>query len=248
MFMVCSCAACRAERRRFLRGFAIGLAILLAAFALIAPCGGCATKPQQGGKSGISFGGGTAPSVVTSAAPENPHTPSTTTMEKTITREFAPAEPRPETRSTSLQNPTSHGAEAAAVESSTAGASKVPPSPPSASAPKLVREVVVEKATTQTGTAQQDTARDLSARLANMRGVQWVGVALLVLGPLAGWRLGWLTNGLIAGAVGLLLIVLAQVLPGHEAWFALGGLLIIPLVCFAYYKAHHDARTPSASS
>ncbi len=94
------------------------------------------------------------------------------------------------------------------------------------------------------GSAQKDTARELGARLANMRGVMWVGVLLLVGGPLVGWKLGWFTNGCIAGAVGLLLIILSTVIPGNEAWFGLGGLFLIPIVAFVYYRAQRDV-TPS---
>jgi hypothetical protein len=113
--------------------------------------------------------------------------------------------------------------------------------------PVVLRETVTERATTTLGTAQKDTARDLGARLANLRGVLWCGTFLLVGGPLLGWKLGWFTNGLIAGAVGLLLIILSTVIPGHEAWFGLFGLGAIPLVAFVYYRAHHDATQPPSS-
>jgi len=95
---------------------------------------------------------------------------------------------------------------------------------------------------TELGTAQKDTARELGARLANMRGVMWVGIALMVGGPLLGWQLGWIVNGMIAGAVGLGLVILAQVVPGNEAWFGLFGLLLLPVVAYAYYKSQADAR------
>jgi len=95
--------------------------------------------------------------------------------------------------------------------------------------------------TTDIGPAQKDTARELAARLASMRAVMWVGIVLLVGGPLVGWRLGWFTNGLVAGGVGLGLIVLAQVLPGNEAWLGLLGLGVVPVVAYVYYRAQHDA-------
>jgi hypothetical protein len=114
-----------------------------------------------------------------------------------------------------------------------------PPSPPRI---RLVRELVHEKATTQLGTAQKDTVRELGVRLASMRGVMWVGVLLLVGGPIVGLKMGWFTNGCIAGGVGLLLIILSQVLPGNEAWFGLFGLLLIPAVSFIYYRARKDER------
>ncbi len=194
-----------------------------------------AIKPQRGGGATASLGGASAPTVVTSRAPENPSTPTTTTVEKAITRDYsAPVASRSDTHAAGLQNPTGHvtGAEAALSAPTATGA----PLPPA-----LLRETVTERATTTTGAAQKDTARDLGVRLTNLRGVLWVGVALLIGGPLIGWKLGWFTNGCIAGAVGLLLIILSTVIPGHEAWFGLFGLGAIPLVAFIYYRAHHDA-------
>lgn len=201
-------------------------------------CGGCAgMRPQRGGTQTATLGGTAGPTVVTTSAPENPKTPSTTTVEKTITREFSTA--------LSMAQP---AAVAAGVQNSTglstgadgAKAASVPSHPP------ILRETVTERATTELGTAQKDTAREVGARLANMRGVMWVGVLLLVAGPVVGWRMGWFTNGCIAGAVGLGLIILAQVVPGNEAWFGLGGLLLLPLVAYVYYRAQHDARHAGA--
>jgi len=99
--------------------------------------------------------------------------------------------------------------------------------------------------TTQLGAAQKDMARELGARLSNMRGVMWVGLALMIGGPLVGWKLGWLVNGMLAGAVGLGLVILATVLPGNEAWFGLGGLVVLPIVAYVYYRARHDEKVES---
>lgn len=218
------------------------LCMLLAALALA----GCTTnRPQKGGGQTTTLGGADAPTTVTTNAPENPQTPTTTVVEKTTTREFAPAAPRPETNAAGLQNPTGHntGTETATTAPTAAGASL--PLKPGTAAERgatLVKETVTERAFTQTGAAQKDTSRDLAAKLANMRGVLWVGVLLLIGGPLLGWKMGWFTNGCIAGAVGLLLIILSTVIPGNEAWFGLGGLLFIPLVAYVYYRSRHDER------
>lgn len=200
-------------------------------------------KPQRGGASVATLGGASGTTTVSNTAPENPQTPSTTVVEKTITREFIARETlgaQPASNAAGLQNPTGYvtGAEAAPT---------APASPVLSSAPQLLRETVSERATTQLGSAQKDTARELGVKLANMRGVMWVGVALLIGGPIVGIKMGWPTNGAIAGAAGLLLIILSQVIPGHSAWFGLGLLLLIPLVCFVYYRARHDAANPSAS-
>ncbi len=209
------------------------LAILLVVSVLW--LGGCALmKPLQGGATTTTLGGTAAPTVVKNRAPENPSTPSTTTVEKTTTREYA----APNT-SEGQPAPTAPSVKENSVPDRKDASTSVAPVPS-----VILRETVHEVATTQTGAAQKDTARDLTARLANMRGVMWAGVLLLIGGPLIGWKLGWFTNGCIAGAVGLLLIILSTVIPGNEAWFGLGGLLVIPLIGFAYYKAHHDAAHP----
>jgi hypothetical protein len=106
----------------------------------------------------------------------------------------------------------------------------------------IAREVVTERVTTRLGSAQKDTARELGVKLANLRGVLWVGLALLIGGPILGWKLGWFLNGCIAGGVGLLLVIFATVLPGNEAWLGLLGLLLIPVVAYVYYKSRHDAQ------
>jgi hypothetical protein len=192
---------------------------------------GCATfKPQQGGRNSVILGG-SAPTTAALTAPENPQTSTKQTVEKTTVREYAP--PAAAAAPQEPSRPVSPGHEAP----STPSIVNQTPSPPA-----LLRETISETSVTELGTAQKDTARELGARLANMRGVLWIGVLLLIGGPVVGWKMGWLLNGLIAGAVGLLLIILSTVIPGNEAWFGLGGLLLIPLVAYVYYRAHYDAN------
>lgn len=208
---------------------------LLAAVVLL--FGACmATRPQRGGASTATLGGASAPTVVSSAAPENPQTPSTTLVEKTTTRDFL---------ATASTAPAPVAAKVAGQSAAPVLAQAAPVSP---AAPVILRETVTERATTTLGSAQKDTTRELGARLANLRGVLWVGVALLIGGPLVGWKLGWFLNGCIAGGVGLLLVILSTVIPGHEAWFGLLGLGAIPVVAFVYYRAHHDAANPPPSA
>ena len=233
-------------------------AVLLGACVLL--FGACmATRPQRGGASTATLGGAAGPTVVTSAAPENPSTPSTSTVEKTTVRVYqlpptTPATAGSQGDSAREQPETSPRRASAPMESRVAAAVVSGASPataasrPAADAAGLFREEVTERVTTTLGSAQKDTSRELGARLANLRGVLWVGVALLIGGPLLGWKLGWFTNGCIAGLVGLLLIILSTVIPGHEAWFGLLGLGAIPVVAFVYYRAHHDAAHPPPSS
>lgn len=221
--------------------------LILATAALLTGCFG-GQRPQRGGTSKTSFGGGTAPSSSEVTSPENPQTSSTTTIRKTTTREYLPGGVE-RTRSGVGIGECSHGPGVGAE-----GSSALRPAPvmtiraPEAPVSTPVREIISEEAVTSIGSAQKDTSRELGARLQNMRGVQWVGILLLIVGPVLGFKLGWFTNGLIAGGVGLGLIILAQVLPGNEAWLGLLGLLVMPIVAYAYYKAHHDARSPASTA
>jgi hypothetical protein len=200
---------------------------------------GCAwvPRPQKGGASRTTLGGTSAPTVQVTDAPENPQTPTTTTVRKKTVREYLPGPVEP-FDSRAVVHGVSYGPGEGAQGSSALRPSPVLP----------LRETTEEEATSSTGAAQKDTVRDLGARMANMRGVQWVGVLLFIAGPVVGYKLGWLTNGLIAGAVGLLLIIISQVLPGNEAWLGLCGLLLIPLVAFVYYKSQHDAQATAKPS
>ncbi len=254
--MRCHCIDCQMRRaRRIVRGIVaaifVGLFATVIAVALLAFTSCTIPRPQKGGGSTATLGGANAPTVVSTNAPENPSTPSTTSVEKETVTEYElpptiPATAGSQGDSAREQPETSPRRAAAQSESRVAaatvqGASPAPKvSEPGAAAPvKLLRQSVREKSTTQTGAAQKDTARELGTRLANMRGVMWVGVLLLIVGPIVGWKLGWFTNGCIAGGVGLGLVILAQVVPGNEAWFGLFGLLLIPLVAYAWIHGHH---------
>lgn len=233
---------------RWLQGFTL-VVLLIVAACLFSGC--VSSRPQRGGTSTTSLGGTAGPTVLTNQAPENPQTPSTTTVEKTTTRTY---EIPPKTEGTAIGPVTSSDRQGfprrehlETAPSQDVGLRDAPVAAQSP-APRVVTETVVERATTQTGAAQKDTTRELTARLANTRGVLWVGVLLLIGGPIIGAKMGWFTNGLIAGGVGLLLVILSTVLPGNEAWFGLGGLCLIPLVAFVYYRAHHDANNANSKS
>ena len=50
------------------------------------------------------------------------------------------------------------------------------------SAPMPVIEHEETRAKTELGAAQKDTARELSAKLANLKGIVWVGVVMFLVG------------------------------------------------------------------
>jgi hypothetical protein len=209
-----------------------GLALGTAA-ALLPGCAGA--RPQQGGRTATLLGGAGAATTVTTFAPENPQTPSTTTIEKTTLREWAPPL-------------------AARVESPELRAESQIPQPSTLNpqrGPALLREQVTERSSTITGAAQKDTARELGAKLAAMQPVMWVGALLVPIGIGVGWlvaKRGWLINGVILGLAiagsGAAMVAIAVWLPGINP---LCGLLLLGLVFAAglvwavYYKSQHDA-------
>jgi hypothetical protein len=202
-------------------------AVLIVSFALSALTG-CQRipAPQSGGNQAVTLGGA-APSSAVMTAPENAKSSSKQTLTKKTVREFAPWP-----RVIRAAPPVVIGPQPTARTNAA--------EPIEVLSDRLQREEITETVTTELGTSHRDTVRDLAARMANMRGVMWAGVALLVIGPVVGWKMGWMTNGIIAGLVGLLLIVLAQVLPGNEAWLGALGLLLIPAVAFIYYRGRAD--------
>ena len=112
----------------------------------------------------------------------------------------------------------------------------------SAAMPVLEREET--RARTELGAAQKDTARELSARLASLKGVVWVGVGLFIFGLAS---LVWPPLKAIIGSVttsaalmlgGVALMVLPSLVAGNE-------LLILGAVAFAvggWFLAHRHGQ------
>lgn len=95
------------------------------------------------------------------------------------------------------------------------------------------------------GGAQKDTSRSLAASLKAMQPVMWVGI-LVILGGVALAYYGWWTKAAIAWAVGVGMIVIAAVVPGHSAMILGIGMPTLAFACllvlYVYYKSHHDAK------
>ena len=96
------------------------------------------------------------------------------------------------------------------------------------SAPMPVLERESTKATTELGPAQKDTARELSAKLASLKGIVWVGVALFLFGlatlfyPPLKLLVGSVTTSVAIVVGGLALMVLPSLIVGNEL-LILGG-------------------------
>ena len=90
------------------------------------------------------------------------------------------------------------------------------------SAPMAVAENETTRATTELGAAQKDTARELSAKLASLKGIVWVGVVVFLFGlatmfyPPLKVIIGSITTSAAITVGGLALIVLPTVIVGNE--------------------------------
>ena len=90
------------------------------------------------------------------------------------------------------------------------------------SAPMPVMEHEESRAKTELGAAQKDTARELSAKLASLKGIVWVGVAMFLFGlasifyPPLKLIIGSLTTSVAILVGGISLMVLPSLIVGNE--------------------------------
>jgi hypothetical protein len=90
------------------------------------------------------------------------------------------------------------------------------------SAPMPVTEHEETRAKTELGAAQKDTARELSAKLASLKGIVWVGVLVFLFGlatmfyPPLKLIIGSITTSAAITVGGLALMVLPTVIVGNE--------------------------------
>jgi len=108
------------------------------------------------------------------------------------------------------------------------------------SAPMPVVEREETRAKTELGAAQKDTARELSAKLASLKGIVWVGVALFLFGlasmfyPPLQAIIGSVTTSAAIVAGGLALMILPSLVVGNEL-LILGG---VALAVGGWFVAH----------
>ncbi len=112
------------------------------------------------------------------------------------------------------------------------------------SAPMPVVEHEETRAKTELGAAQKDTARELSAKLASLKGIVWVGVAMFLFGlasmfyPPLSAIIGSVTTSIAFTAGGVALMVLPSLVVGNE-------LLILGCVAAAvglWFFAHRHGQ------
>ena len=108
------------------------------------------------------------------------------------------------------------------------------------SAPMAVVEHEETRAKTELGAAQKDTARELSAKLASLKGIVWVGVALFIFGlatlfyPPLKLIIGSVTTSVAITVGGIALMVLPTLIVGNEL-LILGG---VGVVVGGWFLAH----------
>jgi hypothetical protein len=96
------------------------------------------------------------------------------------------------------------------------------------SAPMAVTEHEETRAKTELGAAQKDTARELSAKLASLKGIVWLGVVMFLFGlasmfyPPLKVIIGSVTTSIAITVGGLALMVLPTLIVGNEL-LILGG-------------------------
>jgi hypothetical protein len=108
------------------------------------------------------------------------------------------------------------------------------------SAPMPVVEHEETRAKTELGAAQKDTARELSAKLASLKGIVWVGVVVFLFGlatlfyPPLKLLVGSVTTSAAIIVGGLSLIILPTLIVGNELLILAGVASAVGLWFFAH--------------
>jgi hypothetical protein len=185
------------------------LAALLLAFIFT----GCAIAPLKGGKAS------------TVSKPSQG-------IEQTVVQSDNPAQTSRQDQETvrtkSYTVPTGSRMVESRVMTDTSGALVTNASSLLISAPMPVTEHEETRAKTELGAAQKDTARELSAKLASLKGIVWVGVAMFLFGlaslfyPPLKLIIGSVTTSAAILVGGIALMVLPSLIVGNEL-LILGG-------------------------
>jgi len=204
----------------------IDFAVIAAASAVL--CGCTATKPLKGGK------------ATTLSKP-------TQGIEQTVVQSDNPAavsrQDQEVVKVKTYTVPTGSRIEEARV-SRDAGAVVTNVQALVVSAPMAVVEREETRAKTELGAAQKDTARELGAKLASLKGIVWVGVAMFVFGlasifyPPLKLLIGSVTTSAAICAGGLALMILPTLVVGNELLILAGVAAAVGL----WFLAHRHGR------
>jgi hypothetical protein len=200
------------------------LCIALMAINLV----GCSMTPLKGGKATTSQSAGRIEQSVVQS--DNPAAVSKQDQETVRTKSYTvPAGSKlVETR----------------VTADTSGALVTNASSLLISAPMAVTEHEETRAKTELGAAQKDTARELSAKLASLKGIVWVGVVVFLFGlasffyPPLKLIIGSVTTSAAITVGGIALIVLPSLIVGNEI-LIIGG---VAVAVGGWFLAHRHGR------
>lgn len=185
---------------------------------------GCSIAPLKGGKATTSQSAGHIEQAVVQS--DNPAAVSKQDQETVRTKSYTvPAGSRlVETR----------------VSADTSGAPTSNVTALVISAPMAVVEHEETRAKTELGAAQKDTARELSAKLASLKGIVWVGVVVFLFGlasmfyPPLKLIIGSVTTSAMITAGGVALMVLPSLVVGNELLILAGVAAAVGLWFFAH--------------
>jgi hypothetical protein len=120
--------------------------------------------------------------------------------------------------------------------------------------PVILTEREETHATTELGAAQKDTAREAAAKLASLKPITWVGLALFVFGLTSLFWLplktiiGSTTTSAAIAAGGLALIILPTLLVGNELFILAGVSLAVGGWFLAHRHGHLRGQLAAANS
>jgi hypothetical protein len=205
------------------------LSVNVAVFVAVGMLSGCALAPLKGGKATTlnEPGQGIAQTVVQSDNPAQTSRQDQATV-----------------RTKSYTVPAGSRLEETRVRSGASGASVTNVTALVVSAPMAVTEHEETRAKTELGAAQKDTAREVSAKLASLKGIVWVGVALFLFGlaslfyPPLKLIVGSVTTSLAITVGGLALMVLPTLIVGNELLILAGVAAAVGL----WFLAHRHGR------
>ena len=204
------------------------LLIYVAVFAAVGLFSGCAIAPLKGGKASTSQSAGRIEQAVNQG--DNPAQVSRQDQETVRTKSYTvPAGSR--------MVETHVIADAGGAPTSNVTALVI-------SAPMAVVEHEETRAKTELGAAQKDTARELSAKLASLKGIVWVGVALFLFGlatlfyPPLKLLIGSVTTSVAVIVGGLALMVLPTLVVGNELLILAGVAAAVGL----WFLAHRHGQ------
>lgn len=110
------------------------------------------------------------------------------------------------------------------------------------SAPMPVKHTTVKEIETKVGASQKDTAADITAKMASVRWIQWVGIVLALFGlaalfyPPLSLIIGSPTTAIACAAAGGALIFLPIVIVGHEILIL--GVAAAALLLWVFAHSH----------